>query len=594
MFGGSIAVKDGLKLPSARKICYMKDMHVFERDVNGRRYRIAAQSVWDPIRGRSVARQTVLGPAAAPPVSDLSATRTVGTQAVGDAGALIWVAEQLDLIGHIDRACGNVGAKDGPSVGELAVAVAIQRSCSPGPKRDLAEFLDGSVPRLSCLPSSAFSGQAYHRVARQVTDEQLEQAQIAIARAAVARFELSADVLAFDTTNFDTHIATVTPGKLARRGHAKSKRGDLRVVGLGVLVSETGHVPLLYRTYAGNSSDQAVLTDCLNGLAALHESLDEGEGRQRAQRTLVRDGGSWSPQLELDLDVAGYYSLISLPLGHTAAEQALQMAARRGAMKWLTGKLSAVRAARVRAKVGNLDRTLVVVESQELLAGQKRGIAVALRKAKTELGKLDRLAQAQRISRSSLEQRIKKTLAREHLSHFVVTEIGGDEKKPTLRWRVDAAQRQQLEKTRLGRRVLCTDQHLWSTGRIVHAFRGQWNVEELFRRSKKGGVVPWGPSHQWADGSLRLHTFATVLGLMLVSLAKIALGTGDSALTMMGELAGIRATLVRTTTRGPGRRATVMLAPELTAQQRRAVKVFELDRWFPTLLSCMTRRPVHT
>src|ERR1017187_8713644 len=50
--------------------------------------------------------------------------------------------------------------------------------------------------------------------------------------------------------------------------------------------------------------------------------------------------------------------------------------------------------------------------------------------------------------------------------------------------------RRQLEKTRLGRRVLCTDHHLWSTGRIVQAFRGQWNVEELFRRAKKGGVVP--------------------------------------------------------------------------------------------------------
>jgi transposase len=431
-------------------------------------------------------------------------------------------------------------------------------------------------------------------VAQQVSDEQLEQAQVAIAKAAVARFELSTDVLAFDTTNFDTHIATVTPGKLARRGHAKSKRRDLRVVGLGVLVSETGHVPLLYRTYSGNSSDQAVLGGCLDGLSALHQSLDEGEGRPRAQRTLVRDGGSWSPQLELDLDVAGYYSLISLPLGHAAAEQALQMAAKRGAMKWLTGKLSEVRAARVRAKVGNLDRTLVVVESQELLAGQKRGIAVALRKAKAELGKLDRLAQAKRISRSSLEQRIKTTLAREHLSSFVVAEIDGNDKRPTLRWHVDAALRRQLENTRLGRRVLCTDRHLWSTGRIVYGFRGQWNVEELFRRAKKGGVVPWGPSHQWADGSLRLHTFATVLGLMLVSLAKIALGTGDSALAMMGDLAEIRATMVRTTTRGPGRRATVLLAPDLNAQQRRAVRIFALDRWMPTLLSCMTSRSVHT
>jgi hypothetical protein len=568
-------------------------VHVFEREVNGYRYRIAAQSVWDSARGRSVARQVVLGTAGSPPLADLGATRTVGTRAVGDVGALVWIAEQMDLIAHIDRACGSLGAKGGPSVGELAVGVAIQRACSPGPKRDLGDFLDSSVPRVSCLPGSAFSGQAFHRVAQQVTERQLEQAQVAIAKAAVARFKISTDVLAFDTTNFDTHIATVTPGKLARRGHAKSKRSDLRVVGLGLLVSETGHVPLLYRTYSGNGSDQGVLGACLDGLSELHDALDDGEGRQRpAQRTLVRDGGFWSPQLELELDIVGYHSLISLPLGHHAAEQALQMAARRGAMKRLPGKLSHVRAARMRAKVGELDRTLVVVESQELLQGQKRGIAVALRKAKAELRKLERLTQAHRILRSSLERRVQKALAREHLSSFVVTTVGGDDKAPTLRWRVDAALRRRLEKTRLGRRVLCSDQHLWSTGRIVYAFRGQWNVEELFRRAKKGGLVPWGPSYQWADGSLRLHTFATVLGLMLVSLAKIALGTAASSRATMRCLAGIRATLVRTTTGGAGRRPTVMLAPELTVEQRRAVRVFELERWFPTLLSCMTARPI--
>ncbi len=106
-------------------------------------------------------------------------------------------------------------------------------------------------------------------------------------------------MLAFDTTNFDTFIATLTPAELAQRGHAKSKRKDLRVVGLGVLVSETGHVPLLYRTYAGNGSDQAVLSACLGGLAQLHEALDGAQSRQpTAQRTVVRDGGfgarSWS------------------------------------------------------------------------------------------------------------------------------------------------------------------------------------------------------------------------------------------------------------------------------------------------------------
>ncbi len=558
-------------------------MHIFEREVNGHRYRIAAQSVWDSQRGRCVARQVVLGPADPPRVADLSATHTVGTRAVGDVGALVWVAEQLDLVGLIDRACGAIGAKGGPSVGELAVAVARQRACAPGPKRDLADFLDACLPRLSCLPGSAFTGQAFHRVAQQVSEEQLEQAQLAIAKAAVARFGLSADVLAFDTTNFDTHIDTQTPGELARRGHAKSKRGDLRVVGLGLLVSETGHVPLLYRTYPGNGSDQAVLTSCLAGLAQLHEGLDDAEGRPRAQRTVVRDGGFWSPQLELELDAAGYYSLISLPLGHNAAEEALQMAAKRGAMKPLSGKLSEVRVARMRTQVGELDRTLVVVESQELLAGQKRGIAAALRKAKKELTTLQGLIEKGRIKRSRLELRIKKALAREHLASFVVTTVAGTQAAPSLQWHVDEALRRELERTRLGKRVLCTDRHNWSTGRIVYAFRGQWNVEELFRRTKKGGVVPWGPSHQWADGSLRLHTFATVLGLMLVSLARIALKSDASARRMMEALAEIKVTLVRTKTGATGRRPTAMLAPELTAEQRRAVKVFELQRWAPNL-----------
>jgi transposase len=566
----------------------MSDMHIFEREMSGRLYRMAGESVWDPVRGRSVARQVILGPAEPPPKVDLGATRTVGTRAVGDVGALIWVAEQLDLVGHIDRACAARGAKTGPSVGEMVMAVALQRVCSAGPKRELTEFLEGCVPRASCLRAGAFTGQAFHRLAQGVSDRELEAVQIAVAKAAVERFELSTSVLAFDTTNFDTYIDTTTPGDLARRGHAKSKRSDLRVVGLGVLVSETGHVPLLHRTYPGNGSDQGVLESCLDGLGTSHDALDAGEGRARpAQRTLVRDGGSWSEQLELDLDVVGYYTLISLPLGHTASQIALDRAAKRGAMKKLTGRYSGVRAARLRTRVGELDRTLIVVESKELLEGQKRGIAAALSKAKEELERLARLAKARRIRRVTLEQRVKNALRREHLARFVVTEIGGQDKAPTLVWRVDEERRLHLERTRLGRRVLCTDRHTWTAERIVHAFRGQWNVEELFRRTKKGGVAPWGPSFQRADGSLRLHTFATVTGLMLVGLAKIALASDASAFAMMESLAAIRATLVRTAPRGRGRPPTFLLPPALDAEQRRAVRVFELERWMPALSSAM-------
>jgi transposase len=569
-------------------------MNIFERQVGGRRYRIASQSLWDPAKQRPFARQAVLGSADPAPVADLGSTHTIGTRLVGDIGALVWVAEQLDLIKLIDESCGLKAPRSGPTVGEMVLAVAVQRACAPAGKCHLAAFLESCLPRVSCLPASQFTGQAFHRLASQVSDELLEKAQIQIARSVIRRFELSTDVLAFDTTNFDTHIATTTPGELARRGHAKSKRSDLRVVGLAILASETGHVPLLHRTYPGNGSDQTVLGECLDTLGKLHDALQEGDSRVRPGcRTLVRDGGSWSEQLELDLDFAGYYTLIWLPLSHTSSQLALEHAARRGAMKPLGGTLGNVRAARLRLPVGDskLDRTLVVVESEELLRGQKRGIAVALRKAKLELCKLERQAAGGRMKREVLEARVKKVLQREHLSAFVVTSIKESHGKLSLHWEVDAARRGVLERTRLGRRVLCTDHHNWSNGRIVHAFRGQWNVEELFRRAKKGGIAPWGPSHQWADHSLRLHTFATVIGLTLVSLVRLTLGNRKSAQSTMKTLSEVKATMIRVRTKELGRRATVMLAPHVTAEQRKAIKLFQLDRWMPALLSSIRQSP---
>lgn len=109
-------------------------MNIFEREVGGRRYRIASQSLWDAAQQRPFARQAVLGSADEPPVADLGLTRTVGTQRVGDIGALIWVAEQLDLVKIIDKACSVSGPADGPTIGEMVLAVAVQRACAPGVK----------------------------------------------------------------------------------------------------------------------------------------------------------------------------------------------------------------------------------------------------------------------------------------------------------------------------------------------------------------------------------------------------------------------------------------------------------------------------
>jgi len=75
------------------------------------------------------------------------------------------------------------------------------------------------------------------------------------------------------------------------------------------------------------------------------------------------------------------------------------------------------------------------------------------------------------------------------------------------------------------------------------------------------------------------------MGLTLVSLVRLTLGSRKSAVSMMQTLSGMKATLVRVRTKERGRRATVMLVPDLTAEQLKAVKSFDLGRWMPTFLS---------
>src|ERR671936_851552 len=109
-------------------------MHFTEKLVGGRRYRIAAQAVWDAVSGQPYSRQVVLGPADKPPRVDLAKTRVVGRRRIGDVGALVWVAEQLDVVGVLNRAVGWSGGPQSVSFGEMVLAVAIQRACRPAAK----------------------------------------------------------------------------------------------------------------------------------------------------------------------------------------------------------------------------------------------------------------------------------------------------------------------------------------------------------------------------------------------------------------------------------------------------------------------------
>jgi transposase len=75
-------------------------------------------------------------------------------------------------------------------------------------------------------------------------------------------------------TNFATFIDSANPKALiAQRGKAKQKRTDLRLVGLGLVVSRDGGIPLVSHAYAGNKPDVTQLTTVIDKLRASHAAV---------------------------------------------------------------------------------------------------------------------------------------------------------------------------------------------------------------------------------------------------------------------------------------------------------------------------------
>ena len=86
--------------------------------------------------------------------------------------------------------------------------------------------------------------------------------------------------------------------QLPQRGHAKSKRTDLRIVGLALLVTADFHVPLFWKVYPGNQHDSVTFSEVLKELTGRYRDLT----RDCEDITLVFDKGNNSAGNQIHSD----------------------------------------------------------------------------------------------------------------------------------------------------------------------------------------------------------------------------------------------------------------------------------------------------
>src|SRR5258706_2183902 len=121
-----------------------------------------------------------------------------------------------------------------------------------------------------------------------VSPDDLVEIERRVSLRMIEEFGLDTSAVALDMTNFATYIdSTNTKADIAQRGKAKQKRADLRLVGLGLVVTRDGGIPLLSHTYPGNKPDVTQFTTMIDVLRARHVQI----GGDPAAITVVFDAG---------------------------------------------------------------------------------------------------------------------------------------------------------------------------------------------------------------------------------------------------------------------------------------------------------------
>ena len=219
------------------------------------------------------------------------------------------IARQLQVVSLLNRYAPKEGSQ-GPSVGEYLLVACLNRCVAPCSKAKTGEWYDKTVlPRLLGIKSSQLSSQRFWDNMDRVDQLAIGKIEQEISATAVSHFGLDLRCLLFDATNFFTFVDSFNDrAKLPQRGHGKEGRDNLRIIGLALMVTSDGDVPLFHCTYAGNQHDSVTFSGVAEELADRCRKLSDGV----CDITLVFDKGNNSKENLAAVDTGPFHFVGSL------------------------------------------------------------------------------------------------------------------------------------------------------------------------------------------------------------------------------------------------------------------------------------------
>ena len=517
----------------------------------------------------------------------------------GDVAAVWGMLGRLDAITVIDSVIDS-GVEDtssrggasrggvisgGVSVGTYLGLAALNRVCDPRSKRAFADWWSTTaLGRVTRIPVGALDHRRFWDAMDAVTVEQLEQIEAALCRRMIEVFGLDTHALILDMTNFATFIDSGNQrAPIAQRGKAKQKRYDLRIVGLGLVATRDGGIPLLSRAYPGNKVDVTQFQPMIEELARRYTAMLGGPGREGGAATVTFDAGQNSQPNFTRLAELGLHFVGSVPPSDHPGLLARPTTDRQVVPAYADERLSAFETT---ALVLGQRRRVILTHSPGLHTAQQGGFAQTLRKATAALTELAaRLARGRtRRPPAKVQAEIDTICAPRWVARVIATELTGDT-PATLRlaWRIDQNAHAGLEEEIFGKRILVTDHNNWPLEQVIDAYRSQEYLEAGFRQAKDPHVVSFAPIRHFTDHKIRVHLFTCVLALAIAHLMRreaTRAGLPMSVPALLAELEGIGETvLLYQGERGrPRARHTIT---RMTPTQQHLYTTFDLAQYAP-------------
>ena len=506
--------------------------------------------------------------------------------AFGDVAATFDMLRRLRVAEIVDEVVGSRRADAGASVGTYIALAALNRVVDPCSKLAFSDWWDKTAgDRWLRLGTGALDHRRFWDAMDQISQAQLEEIERRVVAGMVETFGVDLSGLVLDMTNFATWIDSANErAPIAQRGHSKQKRSDLRICGLGLVVSTDGGVPLVSLAYPGNRPDVTQFATMVNEVVARFGALyPNGKGERL---TLVYDAGQNSGDNYETLDRTPLHFVASLPPSDHPELLAIAKNRYKPVDKQAFPGLTAFETIKI---VFGKQRRVVCCHSDGLHDKQSRGFDQTLAKVRRQLTEIQsRLARGHtRKSKEAVQAEIAVVLAPRWVSRVVSTTLSGDEPgELRLEFRTDDKARAVLEGELFGKRILFTDKtpEQASLATIVAEYRSQEVVEADFRQMKDPNVVSFSPMFHFTEQKIRVHVFYCVLALMV---AKLMVREADragmhmSVRALLSSLSGIEETVLLYQGERGRPRARRMLTEQDTTQHR-LYDLFGLDAYAPT------------